>query len=117
MLLVAILSILSGQGSLVSMERFAKRHRQTLNELLGTDFGKSPSDSTFWLLLAQLDVTGFENLLSDWTAAQPGMSAEIDNLDCDGKILRGAIDEIASGAARFIAQVRLYAQRLGVAIA
>ena len=27
MLLVAILSILSGQGSLVGMERFAKRHR------------------------------------------------------------------------------------------
>ena len=45
MLLVAILSILSGQGSLVGMERFAKRHRQTLNELLGSDFGKSPSDS------------------------------------------------------------------------
>ena len=49
MLLVAILAILSGQGSLVGMERFAKRHRQTLNELLGTDFGKSPSDSTFRL--------------------------------------------------------------------
>jgi len=29
MLLVAILSIMSGQGSLVGMERFAKRHRQT----------------------------------------------------------------------------------------
>ena len=54
MLLVSILSILSGQGSLVGMERFAKRHRQTLNELLNTDFGRSPSDSTFWLLLAQV---------------------------------------------------------------
>jgi hypothetical protein len=42
MLLVAILSILSGQGSLVGMERFAKRHCQTLNELLGTEFAKSP---------------------------------------------------------------------------
>ena len=31
MRLVAILSILSGQGSLVEMERFANRHRQTLN--------------------------------------------------------------------------------------
>ena len=46
MLLVAILSILSGQGSLVGMVRLAKRRRQTLNELLGTDFSKSPSDST-----------------------------------------------------------------------
>ncbi|MEA5424469.1 hypothetical protein [Synechococcus sp. CCY9202] len=42
---------LSGQGSLVGLERFAKCHRQTLNELLGSDFGKSPSDSTFRLLL------------------------------------------------------------------
>ena len=46
MLLVAILSILSDKGSLLGMERFAKRHRQTLNELLGTDFNKSPSEST-----------------------------------------------------------------------
>ena len=65
MLLVAILSILSGQGSLVGMERFAKRHRQTLNELLGTEFGKTPSDSTFRLLLAQLDVPDFESLLRE----------------------------------------------------
>lgn len=36
-LLVAILSILSGQGSLVGMEQFAKRHREKLNALLGTD--------------------------------------------------------------------------------
>ena len=33
---MAILAILSGQGSLMGMERFAKRHRKTLNELLGT---------------------------------------------------------------------------------
>jgi hypothetical protein len=71
LLLVAILSILSGQGSLVGMERFAKRHSQTLNDLLGTDFGRLPSDSTFRLLLAQLDVPGVESLLRDWMAAQP----------------------------------------------
>ena len=51
MLLVSILAILSNQGSLMGMERFAKRHRKTLNELLGTDVAKPPSDSTFRLLL------------------------------------------------------------------
>jgi hypothetical protein len=116
MLLVAILAILSGQGSLVGMERFAKRHRQTLNELLGTDFGKSPSDSTFRLLLAQLDVAGFESLLRGWMTAQPGV-AELDTLVCDGKTLRGSIAETYSGAAKFIAQVSLYSETLGVAIA
>lgn len=117
MLLVAILAILSDQGSLVGMERFAERHRQTLNELLGTDLGKSPSDSTFRLLLAQLDVAAFETLLRDWMAAQPGVAEELDTLVCDGKTLRGSIDETPTGAARFIAQVSLYSQTLGVAIA
>ena len=98
------------------MERFAKRHRQTLNELLGTEFGKSPSDSTFRLLLAQLDVAGFETLLRDWMAAQPGVAEELDTLVCDGKTLRGSIAENDTGAARFIAQVSLYSQTLGVAI-
>jgi hypothetical protein len=103
MLLLAILAILSNQGSLMGMERFAKRHRQTLNELLGTHVTKPPSDSTFRLLLAQLDVEGFEALLQQWIAAQHGVTDTVDTLVCDGKTLRGSIAETASGAARFIA--------------
>ena len=117
MLLVAILAILSNQGSLLGMERFAKRHRKALNELLGTHIAKPPSDSTFRLLLAQLDVEGFEALLQQWMAAQPGVAETGDILVCDGKTLRGSIAENASGAARFIAQVSLYSNTLGVAIA
>lgn len=45
------------------MERFAKSHRKTLNYLLVTHIAKTSSDSTFWLLLAQLDVDGSESLL------------------------------------------------------
>jgi hypothetical protein len=117
MLLVAILTILSNQGSLLGMERFAKRHRKTLNELLGTHIASPPSDSTFRLLLAQLDVEGFEALLQQWIAAQPGVAESVETLVCDGKTLRGSIDQTASGAARFIAQVSLYSNTLGVAIA
>jgi hypothetical protein len=101
MLLVAILAILSNQGSLLGMERFAKRHRKALNELLGTHIAKSPSDSTFHLLLAQLDVEGFEALLQQWMAAHPGVTDTVDTLVCDGKTLRGSIAENASGAVRY----------------
>jgi hypothetical protein len=117
MLLVATLAILSIEGSLVGMERFARGQRQRLNELLGTDFAKEPSDSTFRVLLWQLDVAGFETLLRDWMAAQPGVAEGLDTLVCDGKTLRGSIDDTAAGAARFIAQVSLNSQSLGVAIA
>lgn len=54
----------------------------------------------WWMLLAQLDV-----------------AEDLDTLVCDGKTLRGSIDEAASGAARFMAQVRLHSASLGVAIA
>jgi hypothetical protein len=117
MLLVAVLAILSNEGSLVNIERFARRHRQVLNELLDTDFGKEPSDSTFRLLLSQLDVAGFETPLRQWMSSQSGVGDGLDTLVCDGKTLRGSIAETDSGAAKFIAQVSLYSQSLGVAIA
>ena len=116
MLPVTILAILSNEGSLVGIGRFARRHRVVLNELLGTDFGKKPSDSTF-RLLSQLDEAGFETLLRQWMSAQSGVAEELDTLVCDGKTLRGSIAETDSGATRFIAQVSLYSQSLGVAIA
>ena len=105
---MAILAILSTQGSLMGMERFAKRHRKTLKELLGTQVAKPPSDFTFRLLLSPLDVEGFEALLQQWIAAQPGVTDTVDTLVCDGKTLRGSIDETAFGAARFMTQLSLY---------
>jgi hypothetical protein len=50
----------------------------TQAQQLGTDVSKSPSDSTFRLLLAQLDVPGFETLLRDWMAAQLGIEEQLD---------------------------------------
>jgi hypothetical protein len=98
------------------MERFAKGHHKTLNELLGTHITKPPSDSSFRLLRAQLDVDGFEALLQEWMAAQPGDTDTVGTLVCDGKTLRGSISETASGAPRIIDQVSLYSHSLGVAI-
>jgi hypothetical protein len=53
MLLVTVLAILRNEVSLVGIERFTRRRRQDLNELLVTDIGKEPSDSTFRLMLSQ----------------------------------------------------------------
>jgi hypothetical protein len=61
-------------------------------------------------------VSGFETLLRDWMAAQPGVAEELDTLVCDGKTLRGSIAENDSGAATIITKVSLYSQTLGVAI-
>ena len=50
-------------------------------------------------------------------AAQPGVTETVDTLVSGGKTLRGSIEQTVSGAARFIAQVSLFSNTLGVAIA
>jgi hypothetical protein len=49
-LLVAVLGILSGCRSSRDLEAFARRHRETLNQALGLDFKRWPSDTTFLYL-------------------------------------------------------------------
>jgi len=55
--------------------------------------------------------------IRDWTIAQmPGSAADLDQLVCDGKTLRGSIEPTTGGGSAFIAQVTLYLAALGVAI-
>ncbi len=60
-----------------------------LNELLGLEIRKPPSDSTSRYLILQLEVEAFEALLLQWMSQQPAVTDGDDNLVCDGKTLRG----------------------------
>jgi hypothetical protein len=50
LLLVAVVGILSGCRSSRDLERFARRHREALNQALGLDYQRWPSDATFLYL-------------------------------------------------------------------
>lgn len=64
-----------------------------------------------------MDVAVLCAAIRDWTIAHiPGGSAELDQLICDGKTLRGSIEPTAGGGSAFIAQVTRYSVALGVAI-
>jgi hypothetical protein len=117
LLLVAVLGILSGCESLRDLERFARRHHAVLGEQLGLALRRPPSDSAFRYFFLQVNVAGLSAAIRDWTIAQiPGGAADIDQLVCDGKTLRGSIEPTAGGGSAFIAQVTLYSAALGVAI-
>ncbi len=54
--------------------------------------------------------------IRDWTIALiPGGGADLDQLVCDGKTLRGSIEPAAGGGSAFIAQVMRHSAALGVA--
>ena len=117
LLLVAVLGILSGCQSLRDLERFAIRHHAVLTEALALDLRRPPADSTFRYFFLQVYVAALCAAIRDRTIAQiPGGAADLDQLVCDGKTLRGSIEPTAGGGSMFIAQVTLYSQALGVAI-
>ncbi len=74
LLLVAVLGILSGCRSSRDLETFAKRHREDLNQALGVDFKRWPSDATFLYLFNQAAV---------WRSA-PGLGDPPDPEWCRG---------------------------------
>jgi hypothetical protein len=64
-----------------------------------------------------VDVAALCAPIRDWTIAQiPDGAADLDQVVCDGKTLRGSIEPTAGGGSAFIAQVTLYSAALGVAI-
>ena len=118
LLLVAVLGILSGCRSSRDLEAFAKRHRKALNQALGLDFKRWPSDATFLYLFNKAHLQQFGEVLQAWMISQiPGGTEGLDQLVCDGKTLRGSAIETEDGNHRFVAQVTVYARALGVALA
>jgi hypothetical protein len=118
LLLVAVLGILSGCRSSRDLEAFAKRHREALNQALGLDFKRWPSDATFLYLFNKAHLQDFSEVLQAWMISQiPGGAEGLDQLVCDGKTLRGSAIETEDGNHRFVAQVTVYARALGVALA
>jgi hypothetical protein len=118
LLLVAVLGILSGCRSSRDLEAFAKRHREALNQALGMDFKRWPSDATFLYLFNKAHLQEFGEVLQAWMINQiPGGADGLDQLVCDGKMLRGSAIQTEDGSHRFVAQVTVYARALGVALA
>jgi len=118
LLLVAVLGILSGCRSSRDLERFARRHREALNQALGLEYRRWPSDATFLYLFNKAHLQEFGQVLQAWMISQiPGGAEGLDQLVCDGKTLRGSAIETEEGTHRFVAQVTVYARALGVALA
>jgi hypothetical protein len=84
---------------------------------LGLELRRPPSDSAFRYFFQHVDVAALCTAIRDWTIAQiPGGAADLEQLICDGKTLRGSFEPTFGGGSAFIAQVTLYSAALGVAI-
>ena len=118
LLLLAVLGILSGCRSSRDLEAFARRHWEQLNQALGLNFKRWPSDATFFYLFNKAHLQEFGQVLQAWMISKIPDGAEgLEQLVCDGKTLRGSAVAAEDGSHRFVAQVTVYARALGVALA
>ena len=96
-LLVTVLGILSDCRSSRDLEAFAKRHREALNQALGLNFKRWPTDATFLYLFNKAHLEQFGEVLQAWMISQiPGWATTLDQVVCDGKALRGSIEPTSS---------------------
>ena len=92
LLLVAVLGILSRCQSLRDLERFVLRYHAALNQAMGLELKRPPTDSTFRDLFLQVDVAEICGQLQVWMLAQITNGASgLDQLVGDVKTLRGSI--------------------------
>ena len=117
LLLVALLSVLSGGQSLRDHERFARRHHEELTRRLGLSLKRSPSDTAFRALFEKLDPQQFNQVLQRWMLNHPTLQEPLESLLCDGKTLRGSKTTGEDASQTFVAVVTVYVQALGVALA
>ena len=106
LLLVAVLVIMSGCQSLRDLERFALRHHAALNQALGHELERPPTNFTFRYLFLQVGVAEICRQLQVWMLAKiPDGATGLVQLVCDGKTLRGSIVATDGGGRGFISQV------------
>jgi hypothetical protein len=99
LLLVAVLGILSRCQILRDLSRFAIRNHGVLTEALGFELRRPLSDLAFRYFFRQVDVAGLWAVIRDWTIAQiPGGAADLDQLVCDGKVLRARSSPLPAAA-------------------
>ena len=114
-LLLVILGMMSQCQGYCSLETFAQRHKEALIAALGLSVKRLPSDSTFRLILQQLDYRQLVKVFNQW--AQQYIELEVGSgLSIDGKAIAGTLVEHQGNQQNFISLVSLYCQQQGVVL-
>lgn len=114
-LLLVILGMMSHCQGYCSLATFAQRHKDALIAALELSLKRLPSDSTFRLILQQLDYRNLMQVFNQW--AQQYIELEAGSgLSIDGKAIAGTLVEHQGNQQNFVTRVSLYCQQQGVVL-
>jgi predicted transposase YbfD/YdcC len=84
-----IAALLCNCNSTEAVSQWCHEHESVLREIFGPRLFLTPSGSLYRWLLPQIDIQGFEQILSTWVRAT-SQASPTDPLAVDGKTVRGA---------------------------
>ncbi|MBD1867245.1 ISAs1 family transposase [Cyanobacteria bacterium FACHB-471] len=114
-LLLVILGMMSQAQGYLSLESFATRHKDAVIAALGLPLKRLPSDSTFRLILQQLDYARLLEVFNQWALEHLEVEAG-SALSIDGKAIAGTIVNSKATQQNFMSLVSLYCQQQGVVL-
>ena len=92
LIVIILLAVFSGANTIVDIYDYAEQKSNLLRDLFGPEFGP-PSYGTFWWILTRMNPQAFANAFNEWTKTGPLTSLEGEQLNLDGKSLRGACNK------------------------
>ena len=92
LIVIILLAVFSGANTIVDIYDYAEQKCELLQDLFGPEFGP-PSYCTFWWLLVRMNPQAFANAFNEWTKTGPLTSLEGEQINLDGKSLRGACNK------------------------
>lgn len=114
-LLLIIMSIMSGKYGYRGIGRFIERHRRALIEQLSLPKARVPSYSTIRRSMIGLNYKEIEEKFNQW-ASQYGNLAESEWVSIDGKALKNTVTDYDQAEQNFINVVSAFSHQRGIVL-
>ena len=115
-LLLIIMSNLSGYHNYCALEHFSQRHYLAINEKLGLNLNKAPSDTTFRRIFHSLNFQVLAEQFHNWMEHYIEIEPQ-EWLSIDGKSIKGTVNDFDKHYQNFVSLVSVYSHSFGVVVA
>ena len=109
-LVLVILSVMSGFPSLRSMPDFIQKNRQALKETFHPKYGRFPSRQTIGRALQGADFDVFSDIFFRWAQSRVPMTKK-EWISADGKTIRGTGENVRNGFQNFVSVITLFGNK------
>lgn len=109
-LIIVILSVMSGYTSLRAMQDFTEKNKKELKDFFKPKYGRLPSFKTIGRVLQHVDFEKLSDIFQKWAMSQ-SLITKKEWVSLDGKVSRGTGECITSSSQNFVSVVTAFSNK------